>query len=573
MKRGTVMPLKSFVRQVAWVGKQLFWAQVFPMASNIVTKAAVDAVKVRVFPQQKSPFITGKFLQLQTVDGAVRGVTSSRAWAKYAIPKGLPEEGGRNLAIENEPHFVDDFDGEIEEGYGKGTKTLLFTGPAAVKVEGKTFIGKVNYHVHKTARSGGREHYDIVVEGIKPGTKQWEINIPNGNLRGRYAFISAGQGTIVTRMKDQGLQIPKPDYTLRKDELLLATNPSETIVERKIDGSLGNANVQGQRVAFRSHREGGQTYYDRLPALEFIRNNSPFFFSRRLYAGPNLTGTVFQGELTHPDGSARVSGILNSLPQNARLIQQKRGDVKYAVWDILKYKGKDVSGLPYSERRALYEKAVNEIRSVNRNWSVVEMLDGEVGRANLDWVEKNGIWPAKDVALMRENYEKWAAENLETPKQFYERIIRDPLPMGEGVVLKPRNATAQKWDKVKITEIQHFKLDDILEGEGKYKGSAGKMVVENPANGAKGELGSLAVPDEYRQWIFDNRDFLVGQDVKARVQAMTNRGAPRAGVFLEFGSGSEADLLMAAETAAIGTDKTPHEMLYAMKSAAGWRRK
>lgn len=42
----------------------------------------------------------------------------------WAVPKGLPEPGGRNLAIETEDHDPSyaDFEGTIEEGrYGAGT--------------------------------------------------------------------------------------------------------------------------------------------------------------------------------------------------------------------------------------------------------------------------------------------------------------------------------------------------------------------------------------------------------------------------------------------------------------------
>lgn len=504
-----------------------------PVASGIASKTIGNAVKAKI-PTSRTPFLATKILSRITVDGAVlESLTPLSAWAKYALPKGLPTEG-RVLAIENDPHLVDDFDGVIGEGYGKGRKTLLLSTTVIAKVQGRTFPAKVNYHIHEADRAG--VHYDIVVEGIKPGTEQWEINIPSGSYKGRYAFIKTGPiGSIVTRMKDQGVLIPKPAYTLRKEELLPAIDLTKVIVERKIDGSLGNASVQDSRVYFRSHREGGETYYDRLPTLEFLRNESSFALSRYIYPGPNISGTVFQGELSHPDGAARVSGILNSLPQNARFIQQVRGPVRFYVWDILKYKGRDVSTWPYSERRALYERVVKEIRLVNKYWDVVEAL--------------------KD----------------ESPKEFYERVTNDPLPWGEGIVIKPRDLSDQKWDKLKMTGFGYFKLVDILPGEGKYANNVGRLLVENTENGAKGEVGSLAVPDDFRNWMWNHRSDLVGEVVKVRSQEVTARGVPRAGVFYGFHD-SDVDLLMAAEAKAAGTDRSPKEVMYAMKSAAGWRK-
>jgi hypothetical protein len=521
---------------MAWVLNQLFWQQLFPVASGIVSQATVKTIREEVLPRTASPFITEHLLRTETIDGAViAGLLPNKAWAKYAIPKGLPTNGQRTLAIENEPHEVNDFDGEIKDGYGKGTKTLLLSDNAIVKVEGRTSVQKLNYHIHDADRAG--RHYDLVVTGVKPGTKQWELNIVRGDLKGRYAFVTTAKGILVTPMVDRGIRIPKPNYTLRQEPLLEQLDPSQVVIERKIDGSLGNAAIDDFRATFRSHRDGGETYYDKLPAVEWIKNESPFFTSRWIYPGPKISGTVFQGELVHPEGAARVSGILNSLAPNARAIQRQRGTVSYYVWDIVKLRGRDVSKLPYEQRRQLYRQLVREIRTVNKSWHCVDEMGSD-----------------------------------ETPKSFYDRVTKDPLPWGEGVVIKWRNEAASDWDKIKMAGFGYFKLVDIIEGDGKYAGSVGRILVENPTNGARGEVGSLSIPDEFRQWIWDNRDFLIGQTVKVRSQEITQRGVPRAGVLYGFHD-SEVDLLMTAEASVAGTGRDPKSVVYAMKSAAGWKRK
>lgn len=564
---------KSFIRKLLWVSKQVFVNQFVPVLTGVVTKVLADVVKDAAIPETSSPFLTGHVFNEKTIDGAMMAGVSTRAWAKYAVPKGLPKPGQKALVIENEPHEANDFDGEIKEGYGKGTKTLLLSDNVIVKVGGRSSVQKINYHVHDADVAG--LHYDLVVTGIKPGAKQWELNIPRGEFKGRYAFVQTPRGMIVTTMTDRGLQIPKPSYTLRSEDLLMEVDPSKNSIERKLDGSLGNVIIDGQRAIFRSHRDGGDTYYDKLPAVEFIKNESPFFASRLLYPGPSLTGTVFQGELVHPEGSARVSGILNSLAPNARAIQQERGPVKYYVWDIIKYKGRDVSGKPYAERRALYESIVKDIRAVNKNWDVVESLDPRrfaAQRALNAFLETPGLSPEQKAAI-QSDFERWSAANApETPKQFYDRVTKDPLPYGEGVVIKPLNASAQRWDKMKMTGFGYFKLVDILPGEGKYAGSVGRVVVENLENGAQGEVGSLSVSDDFRNWIWQHRDDLLGETVKVRSQEITARGVPRAGVLYGFHNG-EIDLLMAAESAVAGTGKDYHDTMYAMKTAAGWKRK
>ena len=72
-------------------------------------------------------------------------------------------------------------------------------------------------------------------------------------------------------------------------------------------------------------------------------------------------GTVLDTEIFHDKGHSTLGGIMNSLPEKARETQKQIGNAKYEVFDILRYKGVDVTDKPYSERRALIEKLNKEI--------------------------------------------------------------------------------------------------------------------------------------------------------------------------------------------------------------------
>ncbi len=77
-----------------------------------------------------------------------------------------------------------------------------------------------------------------------------------------------------------------------------------------------------------------------------------------------------------------MGGILNALPDKAQEIQKLRGHASFHAWDIVDYRGRDVSHLPYAQRRALLEQVVDEIRVYNRNWNIVRaMRPGEDPRA------------------------------------------------------------------------------------------------------------------------------------------------------------------------------------------------
>jgi hypothetical protein len=513
---------------------------------SMVTRPGVQALKSKV-RKPTSPWITAPLWNKIAVDGAVIQGEGTQAWAKYAIPKGLPTEGKKSLAIENDPHEINDFDGEIASGYGKGMKTLLDSQNVAVKVKGKTFIGKMNYHVHNADRAG--THYDLVVEGILPGTPEWEVNIPSGNYRGRYAFVTTPKGTLIVPMKDRGVVIEKPQYNLKSLDYLekvVSLNTKGYVIERKIDGSLGNAAIgEYGRVAIRSHRENANTYYDKLPAIEFINNKSRFALLRWIDPYPDLSGTVLRVELYHPDGVSRVSGILNSYPDKAQATQALRGAVKAAAWDIVSIRGRDISTLPYGQRREILEDVINIIRLYNRNWSIVERYTGN------------------------------------DPLSFYNKVINDPrgLPYSEGIIVKPINGIDTPWMKFKHRDFVDLTLVNIVEGTGKYKDSVGTFLVEDPLTGGHGEIGSFAITDAERDWIWKHREEVKGATLKSTVMELTALGKPRAGTFHHWhpdprlgGIGSEMALQMYADSVSGMNAEESNKALFAIKSAAGWRK-
>jgi hypothetical protein len=436
---------------------------------------------------------------------------------------------------------VDDFDGVIKEGYGKGEKRLIYSGTGVIKVGGSHQLGKINVHEHDAEKAGF--HYDFVAEGVDPHTESFEVNIANGVLKGRYAFRQAFEENryLVVRLKDNSVLVAKPDIHLKPPEFLKTLSDSNrpVSVEWKDDGSLANVAIHNLRAVYRSHRPEGEPYYDKLPAIEDVSNHSPLWLARRLFPGPEQEGTVLQGELHHSDGAARVGGILNALPEKSIKIQQERGPVEFYAWDIAKFKGRDVSQMPYGQRRELYEGVIEEIRLFNKHFHVVPAMpeDGD-------------------------------------PLKFYQAIINDPrgLPYSEGVVVKYKDAVDQ-WFKVKANDALDVRVIRCLEGAGKFAGSLGAMVVEG-STGVESEIGSFQLTNEQRQWIWDHRDVLTGQIGEVRALTVNESGAIRAGVFVRFhASKSELALLMYSESLVGSTDPDKSlPMMFRLKSSAGWRR-
>ncbi len=482
-------------------------------------------------------------LQKKAVDGALlAGPRTGKEYAKFTLKKGLPtDQRTRALAVENEPHSVDDFNGVIKEGCGKGEKRLIYSGTGVIKVGGSCQLGKINVHEHEAEKAGF--HYDFVAEGVDPHTRSFEVNIANGALKGRYGFRHAFEENryLVVHLKDNSVLVAKPDIHFKPPEFLNTLGQSDrpVSVEWKDDGSLANVAIHNLRAVYRSHRPEGGPYYHKLPAIEDVSNRSPFWLARRLFPGPEQEGTVLRGELHHPDGAARVGGILNALPEKSIKIQQERGPVEFYAWDIAKFKGRDVSQMPYGQRRELYEDVIAEIRLFNRHLHVVPaMPEGS------------------------------------DPMEFYRAIINDRrgLPWSEGVVVKYQDAVDQ-WFKVKVNDTLDVKVLRCVEGTGKFAGSLGAMVVEGPT-GVESEVGSFQLTNEQRRWIWEHRDVLTGQIGEVRAMNVNESGAIRAGVFVRFHpSRSEAGLRMYAESLAGGDPEESRSTLYRLKSAAGWKRR
>jgi len=241
-----------------------------------------------------------------------------------------------------------------------------------------------------------------------------------------------------------------------------------------------------------------------------------------------------RGELHHPDGAARLGGILNALPEKSIRIQQERGPVEFYAWDLAKFKGRDVSQMPYGQRCELYEAVIAEIRLFNRHLHIVPAMP-EGG----------------------------------DPVEFYRDIIHDPrgLPSSEGVVVKYQDSR-DLWFKVKANDTLDVRVTRCLEGAGKFAGSLGAMVVEGPT-GVESEIGSFQLTNEQRRWIWEHREVLTGQIAEVRALTVNESGAIR--VFVRFHpSKSEQGLLLNSESLVGSTDPDESRpMMFRLKSSAG----
>ena len=99
----------------------------------------------------------------------------------------------------------------------------------------------------------------------------------------------------------------------------------------------------------------------------------------------------------------------------------------------------------------------------------------------------------------------------------------------EGAIVKQENGLyldSRTWDwmKLKNTETADCPVVDVFEGEGKYIGMAGGLVVN--FNGKTVRVGS-GLNDSQRMYWWDDKDEIIGRTVEVAFQEVTPDGSLR----------------------------------------------
>jgi ATP-dependent DNA ligase len=240
-----------------------------------------------------------------------------------------------------------------------------------------------------------------------------------------------------------------------------------------------------------------------------------------------LDGTTLHGELFHESGSSFTSGLLNSIADKAWNTQQEHGKMKLYIFDITSYKGKDIRDLPYSERRKIYSKVV---RNLN------------------DYIEPVKSYTTKEIKAAFDNEQ-------------------------EGLVIKNPDAAfdEDKWLKIKHSVTTDCKVIGFFEPTkgSKYDNNAiGGFIVKNGDQEVRIGIG---LSDTLRRDAFQNPDRYL--DATAMIESMeiTDSNSLRSPRFVGWHPEKSPELAIISYAIGSGSEN-PESTIYAMKSAAGWRK-
>lgn len=410
---------------------------------------------VQSHPAQRA----GDHLDLRVINPAT-GIAHS-----WATKKALPEPG-QKIAVFRQPDHTEEysrhFQGAIEKGYGA-------TRPGEK-------IRKVVDHPIEVLESGPEEMRFNAYHGRGPQ----EYLLTQGSSAKTWLLMNITK----TRETLSHLPFSKPKYREIKPDKIDLSDDSH-IMMAKLDGSHVSYDLEaGKRPRIYSYREPKERSTGAIEHSQKV----PSLYTTRV---PKALGhTVLRGELyarahdgKHPVPAAQIGGMLNSDVWKSREAQERFGTLRPAIFDVVTFKGKDMTSAPHAER-------LEALKEVQKHMPQLEIPD--------------------------------TATTEKEKKTLFEAIRDKKHPAThEGVVLwEPGKASAPT--KVKFKDEHDVVIREIfpaVDKTGKLKDEAGGFSYSHEPDGPiVGKVGT-GFSRAQKQDMLRNKDHYIG--LVARVHAMS----------------------------------------------------
>ena len=399
----------------------------------------------------------------------------SHSWALKAQ---LPPPGSSTWAIQQPTHSLPymDFKGIIQDGYGAG-KVDIF-------LRDKTQI-----------LDASDDHINFVVnKGTIPQLftlhrifgKKWKLF----------------NRTLTKNDVPYAPQF-KPKYKTKKYENIDIHNDDEIFMP-KIDGAhnLLILPKTGQQVRVISYRKPIKNATGVIEHT-FKFKDLPGFKTPKGTGGTVLRAEAFAinpetGEATE---ASTLAGLLNSKTPLSLSLQKKRGKLQLAPFDVVFYKGKDISNKPYEYRLKVLNQIVNKLPDTI---NVPPVASTPKDKLKLIKKIKQG-----QIPLTREGVVAWNLKSSEPPTKFK---------------LRP--------------EFDVY-IRDFYPGSGKYAGKAvgGFLYSHTPDGPIVGRVGT-GFSDKLRKDMFKHKRRYIGLIARVTGLGVYKRqgalGAIRAPAFIDF---------------------------------------
>jgi GNAT superfamily N-acetyltransferase len=320
------------------------WQQI---DQDTATDSNKQASYVKGIPDRNDLGDIDKLKVGQLLDFIVQEHNAKRKGLHYDYRVGSPEMGlfswagkdkfenlDRPLGLFQQPihdYGYKDFEGDIPEGYGAGQVRKSY--------ENKVLVSRVSPNAISFS-TGGKYPSRFAMVRPKEGT-QWLL------VKGKTPETIQAQKAHYKDLSKQNIE-----------EVLRNLAPG-SVVQPKIDGALALLQMEGDRPEILSHRLSRKT-------------GKPIFHTERFYGEVpklynlphDLRDIVAKGELygvrqDHAIPAQELGGILNSSLERSLSDQRERGiKLRAMLFDVARAGGKDLSGVPYSDRYALLQRLI-----------------------------------------------------------------------------------------------------------------------------------------------------------------------------------------------------------------------
>ena len=383
----------------------------------------------------------------------------AHSWALNKIPK----PGEASFVIEQPVHTVKymDFKGTIEEGYGKGKVDIDERNKVEV-VNSKP--GHISFNIY---RGYGPEEYTL----HRMGGKIWKMY------------------NRTPTKESHNIPLYKPKYKeVDLDKVL--EHGEDFLMSAKIDDAHQIFHF-GDKIRSFSYRESKRNpngiieHTHKLNLPDAPKELKDTIVRGGIYAIDNRTGRAMQ--------NAELGGLLNSNVWKSREDQEKKGKLKTVIYDVQKYKGKDVSSEPY-------EKKLEILKEINQKLPQFEL---------------------PSMATTAKEKEKLLNEiSSGAHKETSEGVVLWPLKEGKPPI------------KAKVFKDHDVYVRDFFEGQGKYKhlGVGGFTYSHSPDGPIAGKVGT-GLSDALRKDMYIFPDKYKGLVAIVGAQEKYNKGALRVPAF------------------------------------------
>lgn len=258
----------------------------------------------------------------------------------WAMPPKMPKPGESVTVIQQPTHTVRymDFKGEIPEGYG---------------------AGKVSLHARDKAEvfESSKEHVKFGVYSSS-GPQEFTLKRLGGRIWKLFNMTPTSEKLGIDFGKPKYKEIPTEKVDVRDDRYIMSA---------KVDDAhnlfvLPSAGRRVRVVSYRPRSESRSVGTDLIEHTHKLRDLADV----RVPAG--LGSTVLRGGVFSIDPRTRkatdahvLGGLLNSDVWKSREKQKTHGDLRAVVYDVERYRGRDVSKAPYAEKLEILREVARHI--------------------------------------------------------------------------------------------------------------------------------------------------------------------------------------------------------------------